>query len=115
MKDKKKRGFTLVEAVLCVAIIGVIALGYLYLTSSSANLFQAGTNYDRKTSELIEAAQEGAYEEGTSEEGAVTIQFYDAEAPSTKVGQPLPIDRITLSDESGEGSVYYYVYQENAN
>lgn len=104
MRDKKK-GFTLVEAVICIAIIGILSMGYLTLSSASANIFHRGVEYDRQSTALLTAAQNGTTEEGMTEETEEAVQQLQFSGSDS-----ISLDRVTLSMEDGSGAVSYYRY-----
>lgn len=105
MKDKKKGGFTLIEAVVCIAILGILSVAFVQLAGGSLKIFTAGNEYDSKTAELVSAAQNK-----TLGDGMVKTVEPDMLRLNLCNGCTLSLDRVTLSEEGG--SVDYYAYEE---
>jgi prepilin-type N-terminal cleavage/methylation domain len=57
MKEQQSRGFTLVEAVVSVALLGIITAGFLLITGGSAQILSGGYRSDEAGYELGEMVE----------------------------------------------------------
>ena len=54
---KNKKGFTLIEAVICLGLISVISAAFLHVTLGALSAQRAGNDYDEKSARLISALE----------------------------------------------------------
>lgn len=98
---QKKGGFTLMEAVICLALVGVISAAYVAMATGSIRVYRAGEEYGQETADLLSALATGDLGEDVKDSplGRVEIQLDG--------GYYLALERRQLSLDGEEGITYY--------
>lgn len=97
--SKKSKGFTLVELILAMAILGIIAISFLYLfTSSTVSLHNAG-NLSKATADAQSIMDK------TYTDGIVYIETLDA--ADTTISKVLTAGALKNAYVSGEKVRYF--------
>ncbi len=113
-----KQGFTLVEVIISIALIAILSVGFVYLTSGSMRMLQVNKVQHDTYQSFVSAVEEGQIPAGATEQvqNTVTLQLSNhntdekAPTPEPDPGFTLELEEVEISypDEPVRGSFIYY-------
>lgn len=104
---RNKKGFTLIETVVCLGLISVISAAFLHVTLGSAAVQQAGNAYDARSTALVSALETGVLPDGVLCEysGRLVISFDN--------GKTLSLEEMSLRYDAESEKITYYRYGDS--
>lgn len=101
-----QKGFTLIEAVICVALIGLISLGFLQMTVGSVHLLKTGRTHSQASSALVSAVEDGTLPTDMAERTLGQVDLNLSNDNSGESSEACP-DSDAIQIELDEMELYY--------
>lgn len=101
---KNKKGFTLIEAVICLGLVSVISAAFLYVTLGAVSAQRAGSDYEQQSTRLISALEMGELSSDMQQTPAGRIEL------NLGNGYTVTLGHYRLSVQGEEQGIAYYRY-----
>lgn len=107
MKWNKNKGFTLIEAVICIALIALITAAFLSMALSNLTITDKMNSYDKNTSDIVTAYDTGRLPEN--------IKTKSLSSRNIDIGSPyaseFTLRRAELYADGEDSGITYYYYK----
>lgn len=102
---RNKKGFTLIEAVICIAMIGLLSVAFMQITTASLQANSSGTRYDRASAALVSALEndETPADMTSTENGTLKVNLGG--------GQSVTLHERDLHYKDETSGITYYTYR----
>lgn len=111
MTWRNKRGFTLIETVICVGLISILAVAFSLVMVSSLRSNSAANSYDEKTAALLTQLAEGAVTPSTVTAGTDMVNAEQKEVTlDLGNGSTMTVQKWEYRYSGDANGVKYYAY-----